>query len=115
MFCGTILLTKDNFYVDINGNLPKRPKHDKLLLSEICRNQVVSDEAYNMLPLSIQKLCTVGTQPTVPITINELANCQILIVSRSTDEVSSGKTFRLDNFNLIVKDRKIEIWSRKCI
>lgn len=110
---GTILLTHDNLYVDLHGNLPERPKHDKLLLSEICKGQVVSDEAYSMLPLSIQKLCTVGTIPTVPITIRELADCQILIVSRSPKSLLAGKTFRLDNFNLIVKDRKIEIWSKK--
>lgn len=110
---GTILLTQDNFYVDLEGNLPPRPKHDKLLLSEICKGQVVSDEAYSMLPLSIQKLCTVGAIPTVPITIRELASCQILIVSRSPKSLLDGKTFRLDNFNLVVKDRKIEIWSRK--
>lgn len=117
MFCGTILLTKDNYYVGTSSDklaehLPHRPKHDKLLLSEMCKGQVVSDDAYNMLPLSIQKLITVGENPTIPITIQELANCQLLIVSRSIEEFLTGKKFRLDNFKLIVKDRKIEIWSK---
>jgi len=110
---GTILLTKNNYYTTgTSGNLPQRPKHDKLLLSEMCKNQIVSDKAYEMLPLSIQKFITVGENPTIPITIRELAQCQLLIVSRSSEEFICGKKFRLDGFKQIVKDRKIEIWSK---
>lgn len=113
MRVGTILLTKDNCYINDFGDLPTRPKHDKYLLSEVCKGQVVSEEAYSLLPLSVQKICMVGAIPTVPITIKELSQCDILIVSRSAEDCLLGKTFRLDNFNLVVKDRKIEIWSKK--
>ncbi len=110
---GTILLTHNNYYVDQAGNLPVRPKHDKKLLTELCIGKTVSNAGYELLPPSIQKLCMVSDRPIVPITIQELGQCDILIVSRSPQELVEGKVFRLDNFNCIVKDRKIEIWSKK--
>ena len=110
---GTILLTRNNYYVDQSGDLPVRPKHDKMLLTEICARKTVSNAGYELLPPSIQKLCMVSDNPQVPITIQELSQCDILIISRSPKEFIGGKIFRLDNFNCIVKDRKIEIWSKK--
>ena len=111
MIVGTILLTKTNKYVDADGNLPKRPKFDKELLSGIIANGRVSDDAYSMLPLSMQKLVTVDIVcPNTPITINELANADLLIVSRSAEDFEDGKVFRLDNFKCLVKDRRIELW-----
>ena len=112
MIVGTILLTKSNKYVDNEGNLPKRPKFDKELLTSIVKGGIVSEEAYIMLPYSMQKLCTVGDY-SVPITIRELSKADLLIVSRSAEDFEGGKEFRLDNFKCVVKDRKVEIWTSK--
>jgi hypothetical protein len=114
MIVGTILLTKTNKYVDANGNLPKRPRHDKeLLASLIAKSTLVSEEGYEMLPLSMQRTCCVSTNKAksyIPITIRELAQAELLIVSRSQEDFEGGKEFRLDNFKCLVKDRKVEIW-----
>lgn len=113
MVVGTILLTKADKYVDASGNLPKRPSFDKVLLTSLCKNQRVSDEGYSMLPLSIQKIVTVDSTITMPITIAEIAKSDLLIVSRSQEEINAGKVFRFDNFKCLVKDRKVELWIRK--
>ena len=112
MLVGTILLTKDNVYVKEDGKLPLRPEHDKELLKDICYNGRVSTRAYSMLPPSIQKVVeTDDNVLSVPITIRELAEADLLIVSRSF-ELCRGKEFRLDNFKLILRDRKIELWRK---
>ena len=117
MKVGTILLTKSNKYVDADGNLPKRPKFDKNLLSSLLSVEIttVSEEAYNILPPSMQKqvLCLGNDFNIFPITIEELANTSLLIVVRSTEDFEGGKEFRLDNFKQLVKDRRIELWVKK--
>lgn len=115
MKVGTILLTKDNKYVDTEGNLPKRPKHDKELLTSILETcGVVSSIGYDMLPPSIQKHVVVtgdyANTDYAPVTIKELNKAELLIVSRSSEEFENGKVFRLDNFKCLVKDRKVELW-----
>lgn len=119
MKVGTILLTKSNKYVDAEGNLPKRPRYDKELLSGILETEgAVSSIGYDMLPLSIQRhvVVTSGGANTnyAPVTIKELSNAEMLIVSRSPEDfvADTGKVFRLDNFRCLVKDRKVEIWIR---
>jgi len=111
MIVGTILLTKSNKYVDELGVLPKRPRHDKELLAGLIHSGRVSEEAYSMLPPSLQRLVFVDTVlPNTPITIRELAKADLLIVSRSSEDFVGGKTFRLDGFKCLVKDKKVEIW-----
>jgi len=111
MKVGTILLTKSNKYVDANGNLPKRPKFDKELLSNlVAKEGKVTEEGYKILPLSIQKKVVVNLYDWFPITIKELAKADLLIVSRSPEDFDGGKEFRLDNFKCLVKDRKVEVW-----
>lgn len=107
----TILLTHQNQYLKSDGTLPARPEHDKKLLRTICTGKVVSKAGYSMLPPSIRKVVTVGI-PEVAITIPEINNADLLIISRSTEEFSGGKVFRLDNFSPIVKDTKLELWSK---
>ena len=111
MKVGTILLTANNQYVKDDGSLPKRPKHDKELLTALATRKVVSLDGYNMLPPSIQKLvlCTNDTTE-MPITIPEISQSDLLIVSKSADKFEGGKIFRFDNFKCLVKDRKVEIW-----
>lgn len=114
MKVGTILLTKSNKYVDANGKLPKRPKFDKELLSAIVsKDGKVTDEGYDILPPSIQRKVIVNSKDFAPVTIEELAQADLLIVSRSPEDFENGKVFRLENFDCLVKDRKIEIWIRR--
>lgn len=116
MLVGTILLTKDNKYVTDGGKLPTRPKHDKGLLAGLVKNQTLSEHGYIMLPQSMQKTCVVNMDKpldySVPIAIDEIAESDLLIISRSIEEFEGGKTFRLDNFKCLVKDRKVELWIR---
>lgn len=109
MKVATILLSPSNKYIDKNGNLPPRPRHDKALLTSLCNGKRVSAEGYALLPPSIQQVCMVG-KVEIPITIKEIAEAELLIVSRSTLEVDGGKEFRLGNFKCLVKDRKVELW-----
>ena len=120
MIVGTILLTPSNKYVDEKGNLPVRPEGDKDLLLGLVTCTVVSEVGYTMLPSSIRNACNfmpdyehlVGHIPITPITIGELAEAELLIVSRSAEDFDLGKTFRLDKFECIAKDTKIELWRK---
>lgn len=113
MIVGTILLTENNFYVKEDGSLPQRPPHDKQFLSDLCAGENVTLEGYCMLPKSIKSLVSPNDDDNpVPITIRELAEADLLIVSRSYEKVMRGKEFRLDKFKCILKDRKVELWKR---
>ena len=115
---GTLLLTDNDFYVDENSNIPSRKgvEFDKELLKLVCTEQFVSDKAFNMLPPSIRNVVHLAevdfNEPTVAITIKEIAKCDILIVTRSRETIVRGRQFRFDNFSLVVKQRDIEIWRR---
>lgn len=108
---GTILLDANNHYVDSEGNLPVRPEGDKELLKAIVRDNIVSHKAFEMLPRSIasEAYGPVVTGYEVPITIQELAEANVLIVHRSSVVIEQGKKFRLDNFRQIGKGNP-EIW-----
>ena len=109
---GTILLSKDDKYVDDLGNLPKRPTGDKELLQGLLSGQIVSPEGYKLLPPSLQAVCMKNPYqfPTFPVTIPEIDKCYLLIVSRSPEAIEGGKVFRLNGFRCILKDRKVELW-----
>ena len=108
---GTILLVANNHYVDSEGNLPVRPEGDKALLKAIVRYNIVSHKAFEMLPSSIasEAYGPVVTGYEVPITIQELAEANVLIVHRSSVVIEQGKKFRLANFRQIGKGNP-EIW-----
>jgi len=115
MKVGTILLTKNNIYCNANGDLPKRPRHDKDLLTGVLSAEgIVSSLGYDMLPPSIQKHVVVtgddANTEYAPVTIRELDKSDLLIVSRSSEELTVGKVFRLTSFKCLVKTSKIEIW-----
>jgi len=114
MIVATILLDKDNNYVMEDGKLPERPEFDKALLSGLLRNQTISILGYLLLPPSIQETVTVAglVHEKFPVTISEIAEADLLIVSRS-QSTGKGKKFRLDEFTNLVTDTKIEIWRRK--
>jgi len=70
-----------------------------------------------MLPPSMKRVVTVDDkwlEPTVGVTIPEIdALSDLLIVVHSNELIVRGKQFRLDNFELIVKDKKISLYKRK--
>ena len=107
---GTILLSRDNKYIDKDGKLPERPPHDKDMLRAMSIKQIVSTDGYEMLPPSIRKVCTSSASYTMPVTIRELAKADILLVSRSEVQLEGGKEFRLTDFKCIIKERSIECW-----
>ena len=118
MIVGTILLDPFDRYVDEEGNLPSpRPIFDKDLLRELVKGEIISNEGFELLPPSIANVAkdiTSKREPTVPITISEIdALSDILIVVRTTKAISGNRTFRFDNFKMIVKQPSLEIWVRK--
>ena len=139
----TILLSKNDCYIDEYGNLPSRESvpYDKELLEAFCTNQIVSEKGYRILPPSISKKVKVSTiransttntgdiidgsdgpdgpdrvnlPITIGITISEISELSdVLVVSRSNEILKNGKKFRLDSFKLITKQGQIEIWAKK--
>ena len=112
MQIGTILLTPNNEYVDFEGNLPIRPPQDKQLLSGLCKDRWVSEAGYTLLPPSIKKDVLVNKFWTdIAITIQELSKADLLIVSRSPQNLTyGGKVFRLDKFTKIYTSEELELW-----
>ncbi len=113
---GTILLSKDNKYIDKDGKLPVRPAYDKDMLRAFVKGNSVSAAGYEMLPPSIRGLVGMtgaSDGRTMPITILELAACDLLLVNRAEEELDGGKVFRLDNFKCIVEEKQIELWIKK--
>jgi len=113
----TILLSVDGYYVDNDGNLPERPSYDKELLTAFCKNAVVSQKSYDIVPPSMQKYLKISKDPkeinvafSIP-EINELSD--VLIVIRSQKKLKDGKKFRFDNFKLLTIQGNIEIWIKK--
>jgi hypothetical protein len=99
---GTILLDQNDIYVDNCGRLPKRPPFDKELLSAVCKGQTVSYTGFDMLPPSITNdMSRPGEDYSVPITIRELAEADVLIVVRAPQPCNGGKKFRFDKFKQI--------------
>ena len=118
MVVSSILLSRNGCYVDEDGNLPPRPSFDKAFLAALVRGQHISDSAYLMLPSSMRdttfSATNAGVEPEIGITIPEIAGLtDLLIVVRNSQNLSSGKKFRLDAFDLIVSFEHIEIYRRK--
>ena len=109
-----LLLSQDDCYVKSSQErdiLPVRPYFDKSLLSSVLNGQNVTSEGFKMLPPSIKKLVQVGSNP-FPVTIREIADADLLIVTRSEYPLN-GKKFRLDKFTMVAKQPELEIWVRK--
>ncbi len=108
----TILLDKNNYYIDDRGQLPERPIFDKKLLFAFCYGQYVSQEGYKLLPPSIKNHVYIDNNNiTIAITIKEIAELSnVLIVIRSNKDIIKGKKFRFNNFYNLIKQNNIEIW-----
>ena len=115
MICGTLLLSNNNRYVTDEGKLPERPKGDKQLLKALVESNTVSQEGYDMLPPSMQRIATITHgEPTLPVTIREINGLSdLLLVVRSYISIPGGKEFRLDNFQLISSSGQYSIYKRK--
>lgn len=107
---GTILLTKNDQYLTDSGHLPQRPSGDKAFLRTVCLNGKVSRQGYELLPPSVRKVVTVDEDYTVPVTIRELAESDILLVNRSPKCFEAGCKFRLGNFRRLGIANNIEVW-----
>ena len=114
MTVATLLLDKNDNYVYADGSLPTRTTWDKELLKTFIQFGLISKEGYDLLPPSLQKVSTRAlSKPSTPITIKEIATLSdILIITRSKDE-RKGKRFRLDEFEPVAKEQRLEIWRRK--
>ena len=111
----TILLSKEGNYVGPKGELPSRPSYDKELLKAFCQNQIVSEKGMNGLPPSMRKVVKLQSindeEITMAVTIPEIAQfSDVLLVSRSEEELKDGKEFRLENFRCLTAQGQIEIW-----
>ena len=116
MIVGTILLDENDCYTYDNDKLPGRPTFDKELLTFLAKDQAISHEGYQTLPLSIKRVISGITygEPTFPVTIPEIDGLSdLLIVSRGYKNGENGKKFRFDKFELITTQREIELWKRK--
>lgn len=99
MKVGTILLDPFDRYIDRNGKLPERPYFDKSLLKSICSKGTVSLEGFDLLPNSITSITQVDAfREDIMITIRELNEADLLIVTRSNVVCEGGKKFRLNGF-----------------
>jgi len=114
MITSTLLLDKNDNYVYPDGSLPTRTQWDKKLLQTFIELGLVSDAGFRLLPPSLKQIATKTLgEPTCPITIQEIAALSdILIITRSRDE-KVGRRFRLDAFEPILKELRLEIWKRK--
>ncbi len=113
---GTILLTtEDQYVVGEDDKLPARPDFDKKWLTALAKDQAVSNKGYKILPSSIKKEVNCdGREIEFPVTIPEINGlCDVLIVIRSNEINAIGKVFKFTHFDRIIKDRKVEIWTRK--
>ena len=107
MTIGTLNLTTDGVYVTYEGKLPERQPYDKTLLRGLVSIATISEEGKALLPPSMPPKA-IGKHD-MAITIKEIANCDLLIISRSQEECK-GHVFRLDNFKRLVKMFFLEIW-----
>jgi len=110
---GTILLDRNDNYVYENGKLPDRVDDDKEWLKYFLDKEVISFHAASLLPPSMLQNRLVGMRNTVPVTIKELAEADILIVIRNDVYNRAGKKFRLNAFKKLFNTREVEIWIRK--
>lgn len=110
---GTILLSKDNKYLDKDGKLPARPRRDKDILKVIASQGIISADGAAILPDSIIDASVNRESKFVPITIQELAEADILLVNRSCEYCMDSKSeFRLDNYERL---ESCEVWIKKVL
>lgn len=135
MIIGTVLLSSNDKYVGLNGELPNRPEFDKAFLLKLIKGRVCicSLNTYLSLPKSVLKekvipiddkwkadLITIGSKNDILINLGiktfKLAIPNIMYIVRSDDEMDEGKDFDTkwlkDNFNCLYKSRNLEIHNR---
>ena len=115
MITGIVLLSQDGKYLDDRNQLPHRCSWDKELLTHLVSVNLISKYGYDLLPPSIKDVAKITNgEPELALTIQELnALPDTLIVVRSARMVSGGKVFRMDNYEPILTEQRIEIWKKR--
>lgn len=120
MTVGSVLLSKDGFYVGSKGELPKRPNWDKTFIIELIRGKKVlcSKNTLVDLPKSILDSAYFTTNPNAEYDINFGISSfrykpDLLIVVRSTELLNTGKKFRLQGYNAIYKSTEMEVYTNE--
>ena len=118
MTIGTVLLSKDNFYIGTKGELPARPDWDKDFITNLIKGRKVlcSKNTLVDLPKSILDSAYFTTNPTLEHDINFGISSfkykpDILIVVRSNENLNAGKLFRLNDYTLIHCSTNMEVYN----
>ena len=123
MTLGILLLSSNGFYVDEEGNLPQRTPWDKQFLLDLCRNRkvIASNNTIGQLPKSLLNVCKsvdnsarpFGYDINLGIETYNMYDTDILLITRSAEPLHKGKIFKLDNYDLILRQGDLEIWILK--
>jgi len=121
----TVLISKDEFYLWNNWELPSRPEGDKQYITNLIKDKVVltSKATLDSLPNSIiKKAKEIHTDEDKDFDINfwiwtfkKLSDMFIII--KSTENLGWGKKFKMEyineNYNLIMDINNIQMFLKK--
>ena len=117
MKVGIVVLSKDNIYLDCNGALPRRPKFDKQLLTELSKGQkiVAGPNTMRTLPPSIIDNAEVVAweedyDVNLGIITMKINPPHLLIVVRNRALLVRGKKFDLSPYDSVFKSLHLELW-----
>jgi dihydrofolate reductase len=119
MTIGIFLLTENNYYIDSDGKLPKRPTYDKQLLTELIRGETVccGSNTWDSLPQSMKQLVRRRkcTEASINLGIATLYAHppKLLIIVRSTEEFDDGKKLHLTNYKRLLREGNLELYIRR--
>lgn len=116
MTVGIILLSQDDKYLSSAGKLPSRPSFDKDLLIALCQGQtfVCGYNTINSLPNSILDtavhVCDNDYDVNLGVVTLYTQPPHLLIVVRSSETLSCGKSFDLAEYNQYFSSKDLELW-----
>jgi len=120
MTVGTVLLSKDNFYIGPKGELPVRPSWDKSFITKLIQGKrvLVSKNTLVTLPKSILDAAYFTTNPELPYDVNFGISTfknkpDLLLVVRSNKDLNAGKKFRLDGYIAMVELKNLEVYTKE--
>jgi hypothetical protein len=126
---GVVLVSKDWYYIDENGNLPDRPALDKKFLLRLCKNKncIASPNTYRSLPPSLFKAAKSISKIIDPydtdydinlgIKTFDILKPDLFYIVQSEKNLNNGKKFKQDwlkeNYRLLVKDTHLSIYEKR--
>ena len=119
---GIVLVSKDWYYLDENGELPTRPSFDKDLLLGLCTglDYICSDNTEKELPASLrQRLGIKSLTPEINLGIKTFKEYppDIFFVVKSKQALHNGKKFDLkwlcNNYRSIYETTELMILRRR--